>query len=655
MTAALQIVEGFGPRGAFTTSLPVPATDLRVEVRVDSRAWPTEVRDLVWLYEGAFRWRTDNGLTVIEWVDSGMGFHASAQYALPFTAGLVWVAVNLVLDDGGGNCTIDFEWSTDDTDDPGSVVWTNFGGEVQAATDMGSFGTDSWIGLPDDVYQAVHGFYRTVAFTIDSALAAAPDFYAQAPFTTAFIDPEGADWTVGPNAAIVPYPAEIAPVFLGGAVLLPTVNAPRVTVPGDEIHPLRARLIHVDGTVLAGLTTTFGDQARSQRSAPGSGSTKFLRDDPAVGLLGPNQLIQLIVEGQAAFTFLAKDRADVTLDFGEESAEVVSISGLGHLALLARGLVYPSRGPAQQPVQRDRVFDYTEPNFDDSGWLTSIAAGVATGTIRNGRAPQVGPPSGMPSIPGNTWRAVVGDTDDNAAPGVRYFRGVVTVPETREYLVLWAADNSGDLYADGQLISSLEPSGGKANFMEATPVLIRLTAGDVLFSARVTNNPALTFNPTGLAFVLATTDEDDEIDEIVAFADSTWKAIGPLDAPPGMTPGEVGFLTLAEWSNRAAFAGQAIPWIEPSFTPQTDTAGLPWPTAQIATQVGTDLLTFYTEIAATYWEMRLRPGAFAPYILDAWIKDSVGASGVAYTPAPASPAPLLPTTGNMQTRTRRFL
>lgn len=647
--SALLVPDDIIANGASTTDITTtPTSSVRIEVRVDSQQWD----DAAW-YEvvnlfvpGAtglpkVALALDGPFPLFRWVD-GTETQVWSTVPLPFDRGIHWLAVDFDLDDGGGNHVVEFQTSDDDTDDPDVAVWVT----LDTITDPGVASIDSAVAPVSSVGRAVEytgafsplpGYYRVARVTIDAVVEGFPEFFAEAVGTTTFTDTVGATWGMVGDSGIVDHPSTVPTITLPGASLTPQVNAPRITVPEDVEHPLRARLLALpDLSLVASIFDSFADQARAQRSATGTGSLSLMRDDPVVDLVEPpNRAVQFVIEGQAAFTMIVEGRTDQVVDVGEESREVATFTGRGHLMVLERMRLYPSRGVGQQPVQRSRVFNFAEPVYDDSTWPLSVDAGAANGPVRQPGLPQVGIPDGGPDVAGNFWKAAVGDTQVIAPPGDRYYRGTVSIPITRPYVVFWAADNWGDLYIDGQKASSLPQAGSYRNFISVTPIEVVLSAGNIVLAARVSNNEnGGVPNPVGLYLVIANTTANGEINEIIATsADIAWKAVGPLDEPPGMTPGKVANIALDEYEARCFNEGQEpAAYITRTWTDTHDSLGQTWTSVPtIATDVGTNLLTFFTEMSATYFDMRMRPGSFT---LDLVRKGTVVDSGVTYDTAP---------------------
>lgn len=596
----------------------------------------------------------DDGAPWIAWDDGTSWSTITSPTPWPFmdAPGTYWLIFAITND--SGSALVEFSWASSDTDNPEEVVdtllWSQ-SGVKDFAFDRSSWPNEGF-GIGDPVGgQSYFGFVRQAQVTIDAAEVLRPEFSFESvmPFT----DANDATWLLDGEASFVPCVAEQVDVSidLTGAAAQAIVNAPRIWTDEDLASPLRFRLMRLpDMTPVMALNETVNEQFREQRNATGSGSAELLIDDPAAAVVRRYDLIQGIIDGQVAFTWVNENPTITSHNPDEEAGERIELSGRGHLALLEHGLVYPSRGLGHQPVERDRQWNWASRGYDDSWWAPAVPAGVATGPPRQ-PGNQEGPPEGGPSVTGNAWLASDGDTQALAPLGDVYYRGTISVPANGTYTVMWAADNFGELYMEGQRLDTLDRWTGD-NWLTAHRLEVELTAGDVLFAAKATNVGSLSDfpNPVGLWLVLVTTNSEGEVDQVIGFASpATFRALGRPSQPPGMTPGRVARLVIEEWRARATAAGQDIAEVTLSSTDDVDSAGQPWPTApNIATKVGTDLLTFFGEMAATHFEMRMRPGSL---VLDLWLKGTTPPSGVVYTPA----LPSDPTVGNVRSLVRRVL
>lgn len=654
------IIDGSATARAETTDLVTPpAASVRVAVRIDASQWAPDPEAMLAQYLGptGVRLFLNSSQPALNWIDSGAGGHSEPALApLPFTAGLRWIMAELIFDDGSGDHTVEWAWSGDNTDDADTVVWTSLGvATIPGTTDVDPTGGVTTIGGSGQAGEpSFEGYYLAAQIDVDAVTVAEPIFAAEAAGPVAFTDAEGVDWLGAGTAAIIGYPQPVEPVLLAGAARGAVANAPLVQLATDILNPLRIRVLRVPALAeVVSLSSTLGDQAREQRNAQGSGTVTLLGDDPAVPLIRKYDLVQHILESQVAVTTIVDDIVATDENPSEEAGERVTYSGPGHISLLRLGLVYPTRGVGRIPIERDRVWNWTSPIYDDGFWPLSSDVGPGDGDLREPGL-QEGRPSVFPNIPGITWRGAQGDTQAFAPGGPVFYRGTITLPPgTRQYIGLCGADNHGDFYADGVKFATLPYGKGPPNWLDGVGAPIELSGGDVLFAARVFNvgppYPTASANPVGLLFALAALDDAGEIDEIIGVADGTWRALGRPAAEPGMTPSRVARSFLEEWQARAALAGHDIPLISLTCDDLVDSDGQPWAqTPNIATKVGNDGMTFFTEIAATYWEMRMRPASLE---LDLWRKGTLPFSGVTYARAPAGN----PNAGNIRSKMRRSL
>lgn len=291
-----------------------------------------------------------------------------------------------------------------------------------------------------------------------------------------------------------------------------------------------------------------------------------------------------------------------TIAQGEERDQVTTLVGPGVLSILDGGAVYPSRGTGALPPEDDRVFNWTAPVFDDSGWATAaVMMSVATAqgpTSGTGDWPYQPFGDGFPPDSGANMIWDAGSTSDLALEGDCYFRKTFTMPGTG-WMVLYALiDNIGEVYLDGQRILEV---GGFLNASLLQP--IELSAGEHLIAVHGHNYPDDGFvggNPGGIALAVYQADAGGVPHGApLLVTDSSWKIEAYPAEAPGMTPGEVMRVCLEEAQARGVLTEVTL-----TFTDTLDTIGQPWPVVtDIATKVGTDILTFFREIAATYTDM----------------------------------------------------
>lgn len=302
-----------------------------------------------------------------------------------------------------------------------------------------------------------------------------------------------------------------SPLFLAGPVrravvgptrirrttdVLPPGAYPAVGDPANGLLPLHTRLLRMPGLdFVRDLPDAIGRQFQDQINDVGSGSITLLNDDDAISDVQLGDLVQFLLYGIVAFTLVVEQIEAHEIEPGEESDEVTILSGRGINAVLEWGLVYPSRGPYSLPIEQDRVFNWTSPQYDDSSWQ---------------------PVKLLARDSNDIWAASFGDifgelmwadrpdcTGTFAPPGTVWFRRTFVVPAgiTKLHLA-FVADNIVNLYLDGQPIGSAE---SPAPF-HASTVDVDVTAGTHLLAAECVNvalaDPDASLPPSAPAYVI---------------------------------------------------------------------------------------------------------------------------------------------------------
>lgn len=438
---------------------------------------------------------------------------------------------------------------------------------------------------------------------------------------------------------------EMAPAVRG-----PVAYGPAVAQEGVTVAPLTARLFRrsAPNTQVAEMDESFARRWQDQLNEAGSGEVALTNDDPVLALVGTDDMVRFELYGTAAFTFLVRERETVTLDPGEEHEQVTTFTGPGHLAVLEEAVVYPSRGVDSLPVQEDRAYDFSSVDYDDSWWATAqvLAGGTESTPAWNGVLNQ-----GKP-VDEASW---IGPTvaTQTYAPGGRYYlrRKFTVTAEVTDIIIYMVADDLGDLYLDGTLVLSTSQWVNDASNIAS--VTVPIDEGEHTLAAVVFNSlePAIIegepFNPSAMRLSVHPIDPAtaEVLPGTVAISDGFWKIVEYPPVPPGFTVGGVMLSALAEAQNRDALDGVRV-----AFSAEVDSDGNPWELTSlnpISTKVGTDLLTFFRELTATYCDIWMAPGSFTLY---AWRADGRGEPvDVTLAPAPA----LDPSSGNLAGLTHR--
>lgn len=403
-------------------------------------------------------------------------------------------------------------------------------------------------------------------------------------------------------------------------------------------------------TLVATLSNSKARSWQELLSEPGSGSIVLMADDAALSSIegDGNDLILFKYAGWAAFMMILEAYEDVEIAEGEEGSEQVNWSGRGHLALLERGLVYPTGGVGKQPVEEDRTFNWSSPSFDDSGW--GLAHTVSTVLNAQSNWPNVLAGDGTFADGFTDTDAAVlwasDGTNITAATGHCYFRQEFTVSTAGTYEIHFVVDNYGELYVDGQLIAQAG-IGTNDGFSSTTSARLELSIGTHLVAVHGYNAalpPSNVNDPGGVAWAIYPAAASGVVGASISHSDASCRMVEYQDEPPGMPVGRVMRICLEEMQARSVLTG--LTW---TFTDNADSAGEAWPvSADIATKTGTDILTFFRELSGTYVDLWMAPGGL---VLHAWNKDGRGDTKSVTLKAPTNP--LNPATGNLTSLTRR--
>lgn len=372
-------------------------------------------------------------------------------------------------------------------------------------------------------------------------------------------------------------------------------------------------------TPVATLDLSHSRQWQDALSEPGAATITLQADDPALAFFEDDgdDVVVFSYRGQRVFAMLAEAKQGTVVSEGEEVEQVVVYSGRGHLALLERVVVYPALGVGQLPVEEDRVFNWTSPYFDSDQWV----AAKNVGTVQEHIDWQYGltglDPSTFDSgLPSNliTFYGPPQGTFYDAPEGDTYYRMVFNVAADGTYLVYFAADNSGELYLDGTRVLEVQPS-----WLSVAETKVALSAGLHMAAWHVNNadgNPGT--NPTKGTFAVWTmTDLGEPGTSVASAAPFTKVSAYPTGGPPGITVGKAMRLCVEEAQARGYLTDLVL-----GFSDDYDTDGVPWPvSADIATKTGTDVLTFFRELAATYCDLWMDPAGVR---LCAWNIDGRG-------------------------------
>lgn len=281
--------------------------------------------------------------------------------------------------------------------------------------------------------------------------------------------------------------AIIDTVAYGPSVLTDPDGLP-IDSPGSYVAPLSLELVDRSamGTVISTLPDSFSRSFQDDANDTGSASFAVTNMDADIGEVTLERLVNYKVYGNKAMTMLIESMHKVTAAAGEEYDQITVCTGRGHLALWEEFVLYPGRGPDSVPIEEDRVFNWTSPTYNDSGWkhakhIAKYSTGSIYWTYPDGKAPFEFPDSGA------YWIWDTSGTQYWARPGVCYFRHTFTVPAgVTAIAIYYSMDNRGKIYVDG--IPFAEQEGGM-NFQNTKYVTVDVTPGPHTIAVEVYNEP----------------------------------------------------------------------------------------------------------------------------------------------------------------------
>lgn len=421
----------------------------------------------------------------------------------------------------------------------------------------------------------------------------------------------GTATTSGALAGTVQTVVSILPIIHG-----PMVNGPFGIVQPDVFVPELSVTLHTRNNptgLVTELENSFARQFRDDLNDAGSAQLTLDSEDSDVSLVTEEMIVRFNLRGVPVFDAFLEQIAMATLVNGEEHDQVRAYQGRGKIAIMEEGLVYPSYPPGSVPVEDDRTFDWTSPQFDDSAW--DQAKEICTvGFAQTNWATQ---PFAQDWT--NLSDFVIWTNDGTvtvAYPDItNFFRINFTVAATGRYKIESIADDVFTLWIDG-VHPSLVAADGRTAFETTKVDYFNMTAGPHLIAVQASNydygDPANASNPAGLAVDIAPVDIHNVVTGAsILSTSSAWKVLtrSPDGHFPGMTIGHIIRLVVEEAQTRGC-----IPEITLGFNDLTDSNGNPWlDTPLVSTKVGTDLLTFLRELSGTYCDFWMPPGSFTLY------------------------------------------
>lgn len=280
----------------------------------------------------------------------------------------------------------------------------------------------------------------------------------------------------------------VADTVAGGPSYYTDPDGLPILAPGVTVGPLTLELIDRSamGFVISALPESFSRSFQDDANDTGTGSFAIDNTDIDISEVLLERLVNYKVYGNKALTMLIESMHKVDVAEGEEYDQITICTGRGHLALWEEFVLYPSRGTDSQPVEEDRVFNWTSPTYYDVGWK------YAKPISRYGSSPYYHKADGHAPFEwpdhGAYWIWAKGTTSWWAPPGVCYFRKTFTVPSgVTQIAIYYSMDNRGKIYVDG--IPFAEQDRGGPELYNTKYVVVDVTPGPHLIAAEVFNEP----------------------------------------------------------------------------------------------------------------------------------------------------------------------
>lgn len=396
--------------------------------------------------------------------------------------------------------------------------------------------------------------------------------------------------------------------------------------PGTEAAARRRRLtatvrdVGSPHLVVCSLTTDSDRNFEIVAGDAGAGDLVLHMDEAETGCLDCNKIVALSLDGEpiGAFTVESAAFAAVPRD-GTVAGRTVRVSGRSTLALLERAIVYPELG-ARRMSPATRLMNWTSAAYTVSPpWTAAVRIkrqGDVTGQWDG--APMDWPDPDAYWI----WAQPQGSGTPPQPVGTCYFRTTFFLPRQTPVTVFVTADDGYELYLDATLVAQETRA-----FMwaETRTVNLLLDAG-VHTIAIAGINIFRDSQSTNVAGVICTVVERTEggqsFGDVIVHTDETWSALAYPPEAPGMNPGQVMRVLLAEAQARGTLTG-----VTPLFGDRYDSLGNPWAiTTNLELQVGTSLL----QVARMLAELGVEVEMLSAEYLSMWPRGAMDLSATVH-------------------------
>ena len=386
-------------------------------------------------------------------------------------------------------------------------------------------------------------------------------------------------------------------------------------------------------SLLTTFEDSFGRQFQDGMSDTGSGQIALLTGDATLD--DGAKVVRFKVNDTYAFSMRIERQQLRTVARGEESDQLVELSGRGLVAEWEDAVVYPYGGLNQRPISDSRAFTWASPELSTDGWPVAVTELSGLSTQQQLDPPLHAPwfpPLGWPSndlAPSWIWSR--GQNSTNMPAGSSLFRATFTAAATGRVSIFYTADSRCRVWLDGVLLSDWTSQPNERSFLNAYRSTPMVSAGNHTIAIEGDSQAWIESLPGSIRGIVVCAVYSGGVggtfnsSSRLLKTDSTWKCLDYPAVYPAPTPGKILSTLLAEAQARGALTGWSL-----GCTDTVDSAGQPWPVdAAYVFRVGDTYLSVLKALADVSIDFRARP---VGKVLDVWIKDTVTqATGFTFT------------------------
>lgn len=318
----------------------------------------------------------------------------------------------------------------------------------------------------------------------------------------------------------------------------------------------------------------------------------------------PNRFLHVKAGSETLTTFIIGVPDDVVRSESEEVDETATYRLRHLLHLLDEGRVLPAVPFGASPPGYDRLFDSSDPAYDDSAW-DDVADYGTLDTLQPDwpLTPFAGGFTSLSSV------HVVGPNGstlggDPPAPGWYLYRRRVTLADPIRARLRTTGDDAHKFRVDGVEVTPLVVQFGEAATWDGDLSATEHTFWAAVHQSEDPDNPGDGLGPSAFVFQAVPLDLADNEGEPVVVSDSDWKVlyIGD-DPPPGFTIGRIAEIVLGQ----AQALGYMLDVTLAEDIATNDSNGDPWgETWDLTTKAGhTSIGTFFLKELAHLVECKM--------------------------------------------------